>query len=252
MGDIKENMDRVAHFTSSQMSRLTTFGTDKVTPGAPFFTYVQEKIYEKGLLRSLDVGGHSQATAWGNLIEKYVYEHKLGTEYQYSAQTTGVHPTIKTWAGSKDVWVEGVKISDIKAYYPKNFCAMIDSFKDVELFKKNFAKEYWQLASNAAIDGVALAESILFMPYRSELESIREYAANYDGNDQWKYRFIFESEDYDLPYVSDESKVYKDLNIISFEVPQADTDFLTKRVLLASKCMELGITNSKDFKRLKL
>ena len=70
------------------------------------------------------------------------------------------------------------------------------------------------------------------MPYFSELEDIRTMAENYDGGDQWKYRFIVESPDAELPYLPD-GGYYKNLNKFEFEVPKEDKDFLTERVELA-------------------
>ena len=72
------------------------------------------------------------------------------------------------------------------------------------------------------------------MPYKSELEEIQEMAANYDGLDMWKYRFIYESEWWELSVLPDDS-YYKNLNSFEFEVPKDDIDFLTERVELAIK-----------------
>jgi hypothetical protein len=70
------------------------------------------------------------------------------------------------------------------------------------------------------------------MPYESELEEIREMAENYDGNDQWKYRFIAESHKSALPYLPNKG-YYKNLNIFEFKVPEEDKKALTERVLMA-------------------
>jgi hypothetical protein len=37
-------MSRVGNFTSSQVYRLCTFGRAKDSIGAPFYTYIQEKV----------------------------------------------------------------------------------------------------------------------------------------------------------------------------------------------------------------
>jgi hypothetical protein len=61
-------------------------------------------------------------------------------------------------------------------------------------------------------------------------------AANYDG-DQNKIAWINWASDDELPYLI-EGGHYQNLNIIRFEVPQADKDFLTKRVIELSKFLE--------------
>lgn len=234
MSSIVENKERIGSFTSSQIYRLCGGQkTNKVLK--PFGTYVNEKVHEVKLGRSLDTGAYSQSIGWGELIEKYVFDYKLGHEYILESKETNVHPKFNGWAGSKDVKVPGVKISDIKCYYPKNFAAYADVLlsNDIEQLKSEYTKEYWQLVSNALIEGVNKAEAILYMPYRSELEDIRNYAADYDGHDQWRYRFIFESDDYQLPFLDDDSKFYTDLIKFEFELPQEDVEFLTNRVKLA-------------------
>jgi len=145
-----------------------------------------------------------------------------------------LHPTIKGWSGSKDLIVPGLKVSDIKCYEPKNFALYTDVIlkKNIELIKLEFPKEYWQLVSNAIINNVDSAEAITFMPYESELEEVRQMAENYDGPDQWKYRFIAESDKSSLPYLPN-GGYYKNLNIFEFVVPQEDKEFLTNRVLKA-------------------
>src|SRR5690606_39171938 len=129
----------------------------------------------------------------------------IGMEYKITSNKTDIHPTIKGWSGSKDLIVEGVKVSDIKCYQPLNFgrYTNVINSKNIALFKEERPKEYWQLVSNAIINKTPKAEAISFMPYESQLEEIREMAENYDGADQWKYRFISESHKSALPYLPD-------------------------------------------------
>lgn len=235
MNDIIENSERIGNFTSSQIYRLMKNGKKKGEPGAPFFTYVEEKKKERRLGRSLDTGGYSRASAWGSLLELYVNEFKLGREYAMTSNETDLHPKISCWAGSKDVMVIGVKVGDIKCYQPAKFCDYADMINsgDIERFKTEFEAEYWQLVSNAIINGVPKAEAIAFMPYQSELVKIRAYAENYDGPDQWKYRFIAEVPDSELAYIPDGNEAYKDMNKFEFEIPKSDIEALTERVKIA-------------------
>jgi hypothetical protein len=230
---ITENVERIGSFTSSQIYKLMTNNAKKDYFGKPGLTYIEEKKIEKRLGRSVTTETHSQAMAWGIFMEMVVFD-KISFEYKITSNTTDTHPKIKEWAGSKDLFVEGVKVSDIKCYQPLNFAKYTDALlkKDVAFIRQNFPKEYWQLVSNAIINNTPNAEAITFMPYESELEEIREMAENYDGNDQWKYRFIAESHKSALPYLPNKG-YYKNLNIFEFKVPEEDKKALTERVLMA-------------------
>lgn len=235
--EIIKNHLRVARFTSSQMSRLMSNGRKAGSIGAPFYTYVQEKIYEKKTGRSMDTGGGSRSTAWGNCMEMYLFEEILGLKYTHNGKETFVHPDFDSWAGSVDLIEPGVKVAEIKCYEPKNFCGYADVLKkkDVELFKSERPKEYWQLVSNAAIHKTNKAEAILYMPYRSELEAIRKWVeTEHDTIEPWRFRFIFESDDAELPYLSDENKYYENIESFEFEVPKEDIEALTARIKIAT------------------
>jgi hypothetical protein len=235
---IISNEHRIGNFTSSEIWKLTTTGKGVNGFGAPAITYIKEKNLERKLGRSIKTEAYSKPMAWGNLIETYVFEEKLGLEYQIQSKSTDIHPEIKFWSGSKDLIVTGKKIGEIKCYEPKHFAEYADALlsKDTEFLKKECPEEYWQMISNSIINQVPNAEAILYIPYKSELAKIREYASNYDCSDPWQYRFIAESEDDSLPYIPDNG-YYLDLNRFEFEVPQEDKDFLTERVLLAGSML---------------
>lgn len=215
---------RFGRFTSSQIYRL--LGTKRVRE-----TYLEEKAIERRMQSSLDAGGHSQAIAWGNFMELVVFS-ELGLEYQIMSNTTIVHPKYKFWAGTCDLLVPGKKIAEIKCYQKKNFALYTDALlkKDIELLKKDFASEYWQIVSNAIINKVPKGEAITYMPYESQLPELKEMAENYDGADQWKYRFIAESPVEHLPLLKD-GGYYKSVNKFEFEIPKEDIEELTNAVL---------------------
>lgn len=233
---ITENEDRIGNFTSSQIYRLMSKGRGNFSlsnVGASYHSYIEEKKMEVRMGRSIGVDVHTQAMAWGKFMEMYVFS-LIGLEYQITSLTTDVHPTIKRWSGSKDLIVPGVKVSDIKCYQPKKFGEYTDAMLrgDIEELKSKYPQEYWQLISNAIINEVDGAEAITFMPYENELEEIREMAENYDGADQWKYRFISENDKASLPYLPNDG-YYKNLNKFEFDIPQEDKDILTARVEMA-------------------
>jgi hypothetical protein len=227
---ITENIARIGNFTSSQIFRL--MGTAAVSK-----TYIEERNLERQLCRSLENEAYSPDMAWGLFLEQRVLD-LLGMEYCLSSDQTETHPEIEYWSGSKDLIVIGSKISEIKCFQPKNFAKYTNALltKDLTLIKKEFPKEYYQLVSNAIINNVPNAEAITYMPYESELEDIREMASNYDGADQWKYRFISERDKSGLAHLPD-GGYFKNLNLFEFEVPKEDKEALTERVLEAGKLL---------------
>lgn len=230
-----ENKERIAHLTSSKIFKLIKVDA-KGNFQKPGETYIQEKRMEKRMNRCLDVEKYAKQMAWGHFMELFVHKNHLDIYYEKTATETDRHPTIKGWSGSKDFIVVRKKISELKAYEPKKFGAYTDALltKDISIIRENFPEEYWQLVSNAMINNVPNAEAITFMPYKSELDEVRKMAENYDDYDQWKYRFIWESEDKALPYLPD-GGYYKNLNKFEFEVPKEDKELLTERVNQAIK-----------------
>lgn len=240
MSSITENVLRIGNPTSSQAHRLVTFGKEKGSIGQPFYTYVNEKIREKRLGRSLKLDKSSRATLWGTFLEARVHS-LLPLGYQLIGHESIEHPTIKGWVGSPDMKNEYERVvDDIKCYEPDAFSMLVDNLeiakeKGVHHFKDEHPTEYWQLVSNAVILGYNLIESVVYMPYESELLEIREEAENYDNFDQYKYRFITEVGKSELAYLPDGGH-YKNLNVFRFEVPQEDIDHLTTRM---KKAIEL-------------
>ena len=235
METITENRIRHGNLTSSEIFNLMSEGKAKGSIGKPFYTYVGKKNLERKLGRSIGLNKGSNSTRWGNFLEMVV-NSKIGTDYELLGDKTFVHPEHSFWVGSPDTKnTHKNSVGDIKCYEPENFAEYLDVLlkNDIELFKDEYPKEFWQLVSNACILGVDNIEAIVYMPYKSEIESIRDMASNYQGADQWKYRFIVESPIYELPYLPDGNKYYKDLNIIQFEVPKEYKMALTERVLMA-------------------
>jgi len=241
MGNMN-NVNRAGKFTSSNVYKLIKEGRGKEEFSAPGLTYIQEKAIERKMQSCLDGGAHTQALAWGNFMELMVYSI-LGVQYQISSKETTLHPKYgKFWSGSKDLFTvnnetgEMESIAEIKCYQKKNFALYTDCIlkKDIELFKNEFPKEYWQIVSNACLENVEIGEAITYMPYVSEAEEIKQMAFDYDGADQWKYKFIQDLPVEDLPFIPDDG-YYKNINKFAFIVPQEDKDFLETRILLAEE-----------------
>lgn len=244
MSEITENIIRIGNPTSSQIFRLCA--KDKSGgKGEPFYTYVSEKKREKRLGRSININKDTRATLWGDFMEQYVHD-LLPIGYEFISKKTIEHQTIKGWVGSPDNKNVTLGIvGDIKCYEPDNFTKYVDCLSeavktnDTEKFKKEHKKEYWQLVSNAILLGFTTIEAIVFMPFESELPTIRQMAEDYDNFDQYKFRFISESHKSELPYLPD-GGYYNNLNIFRFTIPQSDIDFLTERVKDALELINEG------------
>lgn len=233
MSSILSNPKRIGAFTSSEIHKLMAAGKGIHGFSAPALAYIKKKNLEIKLKRSISTDAYSRSMAWGNFMEKRVFD-LLGTEYKKTTNTTVSHPTIKGWAGSCDLIITGEKIAEIKCYQPENFAQYVDALltKDIEIIKDSHPAEYWQAVSNAVINNVPVAELICYMPYEDEMEAIRDMVDNLDATDQWKYRFIVESENSDLAVLPNDS-YYTSFNRFEFIVPQEDIEALTKRVRLA-------------------
>lgn len=217
--------------------------------GKPFYTYVEEKNFERKLGRPLNDDISARPTTWGELLERRAF-HLLGIDYKECSQETIVHDRYGFWAGSPDGQKfdsAGDTVVDTKCPKTlKSFCQLVEclgvSPKGIDVMTAirethdDGDKFYYQLVSNAILTKSKYAELVIYMPYLSELEAIRELARNYDGSDQWRYKWIDNATDSELPYLNDNGD-YKNLNVVRFEVSQADIDQLTHRVLEAGKLL---------------
>ena len=87
-------------------------------------------------------------------------------------------------------------------------------------------------------------EAIVYMPYESEMEEIRQLAddpeyLNSIGMMPWEVRFITEKPISQLAVLPDDSD-FKNLNIFEFDVPTEDVIFLNKNIINAGKLL-LGV-----------
>lgn len=235
-----DNIERIGNFTSSNMYRLCA-STVKGEVTAAFYSYVQEKMFERSLGRSLEMGAYSQSMAWGNFLEKRVND-SLPNGYIMVHKQTNVHPKHSFWTGSPDFDCPTLgKIAELKCFEPKNFASYVTALLtgDLSLIKKEHPKEYWQIISNATIKGYGKGEAIVYMPYASEMDEIRELANDPEylaqiGMEPWQVRFIVEKSNSQLAVLPDDSK-FNNRNIFEFEIPIEDKILLTKRVMDANK-----------------
>ena len=233
------NTKRIGIFTSSEIWKLTKEGRKAGEFGAPALTYIKEKRFERKLKRSINTEATSRPIIWGKFLESRVHS-LLSLSYKYVFDETIKHPNFDFWSGSPDLINEEEDlVADIKCPQPKAFCELIESCNEgKESLKENSPEYYFQLVSNAILTNKKFAELIIYMPYESELDEIREEAATIDTAEPWKYRFIAEVDKSELAYLPDNSD-YKNLNVFRFEVTEEDKQFLTDKVIKANQLINL-------------
>lgn len=254
---ITTNEPRIGNFTSSEIHNLMANGRKKGEMGKPALTYIEEKNMERRLGRSLDNEINARSLTWGQLIEKRVFE-LLGTEYQLVSQETMTHKLFNFWAGSPDAnkYDEGKTVVDIKSPLTlKSFCKLVNPLYDglsgieaINLVRENHPQGedyYWQLVSNSILTESKFAELIIYVPYLSELQAIRTFASEYDIESSYRYYWVTNAQDEELPYLLDDG-FYKNINVIRFEVPESDKQELTNRVIQASGMLKRDIKLSEE------
>lgn len=222
--------------------------------GRAAITYINQCNMERRLGRSLDNELDAKPTNWGKFLEPLLFS-LLDGEYTYNSSDTLTHPEFDMWVGTPDGFkiTENKTVVDTKCPFTlESFCKLINPlYNDLEgmdamnalrngytdktgLFQPPHSdadKYYWQLVSNACIDDCTHAELIVYCPYESEL-SVIQAAAIQSGNPS--AYFIANGSPQSLPSVPDDG-FYRNINIISFEIPQSDKDILTETVRKASK-----------------
>ena len=228
--------ERFGTFSSSNIWKLLTNNRKGDGFGAPALKYIKQVGYEIKLGRAINVDRDSRPTSWGKFVERYVFE-KLDTSYLLVSDERIFHSTINYWSGAADL-LKSDSVCDVKCPFNLEvFCDKINALNaSIDLYKEEFPEDYWQHVSNAILNNKDYAEAIIYCPYQSELQEIRDMVSNYDG-DQNKVAWINWSEDSDLPYIPD-GGFYKNLHIIRFEVPETEKQLLTEKVLAASALLK--------------
>lgn len=235
--------NRVARFTSSKISVLTVDGKSKYGFGAGAMTYINDKIAELELGRGVDLPINKWEMSWGKLWEVWVH-WQLGNEYELIVDRTTVHPKYAFWSGSEDfkLNIPGGGIAELKCYQLLKFYLFAKCLlkQDIQLIKKDFKDEYWQIVSNSIIQNVKFGEAIAFMPTEENLIEMRrlveetDYIEKHLKDDPWKYKFITDRNLWDLPFIPSHSD-FPSMVKFRFEVPIEDKIYLTERVIKANQ-----------------
>lgn len=230
---------RVGRFTSSSIYFLMKKGRGGA-PSVATQSYIEEKIMERKLGRTLNADLSSRPTVWGHALEKRLNTLLNMFEYNYCSDETIQHPEIASWVGTPD-FITSDRVVDAKCPYTlKSFCQLADIAiaGDVEKLKEDKPEYYWQLVSNSILTKKENAELIVYCPYKSELQDIRDTTDSLEEGEQNKLAWIYFSDDEDLPYLV-EGNYYKNMYKFVFEVPEIDKDALASAVVEASKLLEV-------------
>lgn len=205
---ITQTKSRIGNYTSSQIYRL--MGSKRVKE-----TYKEEKELERKIKMAIKEDVGSRSSNWGTIMEYYVNENYLPIGWNAWTSGTIESKEFENWSGTPDIYSEDA-IGDIKCYGRKKFAQMasVIALNDLEIFKKQFPDTYWQLTSNAALADKNKCMVLIYLPYEKELDDIANWVANYEIDHPWKYRFISESESWELPCQSNDSDFD---NVITFE-----------------------------------
>lgn len=245
MASIIDNANRPGNFSSSNIYKLATPGKSQYGFNVAGLTYINERNIERKLGLSLKQDVYTKPIAWGDFIELWVHEKILGLKYRSVGQITLDHPIIEFWKGSPDFDCASDEIvAECKGYERKNFAIYANAIMtgSTEVLKSECPDEYWQLVSNAIIMGYDKIQPIVFMPYQSEFPEIMDFISNlsdFQMQNDFKYihdAILFEPEKPNLPYLLD-GGYYKNFTTCILEIPKADKDFLTERVLTAGKLL---------------
>jgi hypothetical protein len=251
------NANRIGHLTSSEIVNLFSRGKREMTAeelalrpksgkgssvkyieegfGDGALTYIAKKRMERRLGRGLNDVGTAKPMLWGKNAEKVCFD-LLGKEYQLSSLETIEHPEYTWFAGSPDGRNEDAVLEIKCPFTVYSFCTFADC-KDISEIREKHPdgeKYYWQCVGNSILLDLNYSELIIYCPYKSELNLVREEAEN-----AWnlnKVAWIALSDDEDLPYIPDNGH-YKNLYKFRFEIPKSDKELLTNLIIEAGKIL---------------
>lgn len=239
---------RIGNFTSSEIVALTCMDRSGKQFGQKALTYIREKRMERRLGRSIKTETTAKALSWGTLCEKAVAK-LLSEDYIFTSDQTDIHPAFPYWAGSGDAVKldEGRTVGEVKCPITlKSFCDLVDPIYDgltgmdamnkIRDVHEDGEKFYFQTVSNSILKKTKYGELIVYMPYKSELQFIKMMAMNAEGEEAGNYYWINNAREDELPFLN-EGGFYSNLNVIRFEIPRSDIEFLTDKVTKAAELL---------------
>lgn len=229
---------RTGTFSSSNAWRLMTNNKKGEPFGVPALKYIKQVNYEIKLGREIGTEHESRTTTWGLAVQRHVF-NILHMSYVWMDGQRFFHPELKRWSGSPDT-LKGTTVGDVKCPTLEVFCDKVELLQkccdaeDLTAYKEAYPEDYWQHISNAILlqgngKPCKYFEAIIYCPYRSELEVIREMILMMDDNDA--YKWICFAPDNQLPWIPDGGH-YRNLNVFRFEIPAEEKITLHNRIKL--------------------
>lgn len=228
---------RAGYFTSSNIWKLMTNDRSGKSMGQKGLTYIEEKKKELRLGRQLQKETQSRATSWGKFVQHRVTNTLLDLGCTPTKDIRREHPTISNWSGAEDYLRKEEKVvGEVKCFELNNFCDVHDAASmGYEMLKTEAPEVFWQLVSNAILNGYEKSELTLYVPYQKELEAIRQEAR--ESEDKSVTWLTYNTDDDELPYLI-EGKHYKNLTLFQFDVKEEDIAALTNKVIMANKLLK--------------
>lgn len=230
----QETGERHGTVSSSSIWKLMTKGKG-VGMGAPGKKYIRQVKHEINLGRPINKESSARSTSWGKFAELYVFGEKLNSDYVLVSKKRLFHKEIPEWSGATDLLKDSVT-ADVKCPYSLEvFCDKLEALQDIKVYKEEYPEDYWQHLSNAILleqNGIEVThfEAIIFCPFQSELNKMREATSVIeDPTIQKQMRWLEFTDDEEIPYLVDGGK-YLDINIIKHKIPEEDKWLLTDTV----------------------
>ncbi len=236
---------RYGNFSSSNIWKLCTSNKQGEPFGTEGLKYIKQCQHERALGRSINNETSARQLSYGKIAERVAFD-LLPSDYKHVGdEKRYVHPDLPYWVGIPDLYKpQGSCNAEVKSPFNlEKFCDKIYSIScGWEQFKKDFKEDAWQLVSNNILlnaNGIKCdtCEAINFVPYLEDMSMISNKLQELGLEDNHEYRWMKYADFEEMPYLIKGMR-YKNLNVTSFVIPQADKDFLTQRVKLAGEYLK--------------
>ena len=167
-------MVRTALFSASQVYRLAKDGRKKGEPGATFYSYIREKVYE--LLIDDDLGSDEKAKypEWGNEMEGFVAKTIMKDRKWHNKPEDRLFDLDLHLTGELD-FSKGAAVIELKSPFTKK--SYLDLFFTLKAgtLKDTHPEYYWQLVAQKFLFGAKYANLLIFMPHESQKKDVLEH-----------------------------------------------------------------------------
>ena len=233
---------RIGNLTSSEIYKIIGKGKNGNDFNTGGYSYIESKFFERQLGKSLATESNAKPLLWGRLCEKHFFENSGRIEYTPLMNEPISHKEIEYYAGSPDAYKGEDIVSELKCPFTLlSFCQLVqpiieghkglDAIDVIRDTHSDGEKYYWQMVSNSILTGRKQCEFIVYCPFESELEAIKELAQEQPLEDLSSYYFVSTASNKQLPCLPDRG-FYNNVYSITFTPPQDDIDLLISKIHL--------------------